>query len=146
MRRTPFRIENWAASNSALIDANVEQSENRRGARSTSGDDLEVRELHFERHRSSPHAGAVAVVPDLIDQPTKLSSHVEVPRERVLRSNRFADAIWENRPVIDASADAIEMPSRLPEMFLWWPWRSRAALRLGSSRGKRCVGTLWVLA
>jgi hypothetical protein len=121
MRRTPFRIENWAASNSALIDANVEQSENRRGARSTSGDDLEVRELHFERHRSSPHAGAVAIVPDLIDQRTKLSPHVvkarQVSRERVFRSNRFADTVWENRPVIDPSADPVKMLSRLPEML-----------------------------
>jgi hypothetical protein len=30
--------------------------QNRREAGSTAGDDLEVRELHFERHRSSPDA------------------------------------------------------------------------------------------
>jgi hypothetical protein len=60
-------------------------------------------------------------MPDLVDQRIKLSSHVvqarQIPRERVLRSNRFADAIWQNRPVIDASANPIEMPSCLPKIL-----------------------------
>src|SRR3984893_6846516 len=63
---------------------------NRRDAGSTAGDDLEVRKLHFERHRLSPDAGGLAIVPYLIDQRTKLGSNVikarQVPRERVLRS------------------------------------------------------------
>jgi hypothetical protein len=59
-------------------------------------------------------------MPDLVDKRIKLSSHIvqarQIPRERVLRSNRFADAIWQNRPAIDASANPIEMPSCLAEM------------------------------
>src|SRR5262249_8036968 len=41
----------------------------------------------------------------------------QISRERVLRSNRFADAIRENRTMINTSADPVEMPSRLPEML-----------------------------
>src|ERR1700747_1912916 len=56
-------------------------------------------------------------MPDLVDQRIKLSSHVvqarQIPRERVLRSNRFAD----DRPAIDASTNPIEMPSSLPEIL-----------------------------
>src|ERR1700730_17741829 len=44
---------------------------NRRDAGSTAGDDLEVRKLHFERHRLSPDAGGLAIVPYLIEQWTK---------------------------------------------------------------------------
>src|SRR5262249_52009612 len=96
---------------------------NRRDVGSTAGDDLEIRKLHFERHRSSSHADALAIMPDLVDQRIKLSSHVvqasQIPRERVLRSNRFAEAIWQNRPAIYASANPIEMPGA----FLFGPSR-----------------------
>src|SRR5262249_41541339 len=89
--------------------------------RSTTGDDLKVRELHFKRYRSSPHACTVAMVPDLVDQRTKLGSHVvkarQISRERVLRSNRFADAVRENWTMINSWVVPVEMPSRLPEML-----------------------------
>src|SRR5262249_35410803 len=81
----------------------------------------EVGESHFERYCSSPHTRALAVVPNLLDQGTQLSSHVikacQVSRERILRSNRLAIPIWDNRPVIDASADAVKMGSCLPKVL-----------------------------
>ena len=67
----------------------------RRGERSTSGDDVEVRELDLECHSSSPRLGGVAIMPDLVDQRTKFGSHVvyahKVPRKGILRSDRLAD-------------------------------------------------------
>src|ERR1700720_1615767 len=60
-------------------------------------------------------------MPNLIDQGTKLSFQLvkarQVLRKCVFRSDRFADAIWENRSMIDAPANPKEMPSRLPEVF-----------------------------
>jgi hypothetical protein len=42
---------------------------------------VEVSELDLNRHRSSPHAGGLAIVPDLVHQRTKFGSHTRHPSE-----------------------------------------------------------------
>jgi hypothetical protein len=67
----------YAAAAARLRNANIERFRNRLDTRSTTGDDLEVREFNFERHRSSPHTGAVAISPDLVDPPAHEGSRIQ---------------------------------------------------------------------
>jgi hypothetical protein len=65
-------------------------------------DDLEVVELHLQRHRPSPAAGALAVPPYFVDEGFELGDHGaefgEVGRERVLGAERAGRILC--RPVL----------------------------------------------
>ena len=73
------------------------------GGRPAAGDDLEVVELHFQRHRPAPRALVVAVPPDLVDQRLQFGGHRvefgEIAGERVLRADRFPDSVRADLPL-----------------------------------------------
>src|SRR5262249_59156445 len=94
-------------------------------------------------------------MPNLLDQGTKLSPDIvkarQVSRERGLRSNRLSNPIWDNRPVIDASADAVKMGSCFPKVlqqegFVLGPQIKRGeypkVLHLRGSRGSDAMKPL----
>src|SRR5262249_1135155 len=60
--------------------------------------------------------------PNLFGERFKLRLHIfkacEIARECVLGTNRLADTIGKDWPMIDATRNVIIMRARLPEMFL----------------------------
>jgi hypothetical protein len=85
-------------------------------------DDLKVGELDLERDGPAANAGALAVVPYLVDD---LSKRVprgfvgeEIGGERVLGADGFAYPIGADGPFVDAARGPVIIGTHLPEMLL----------------------------
>src|SRR6516225_4264986 len=85
-------------------------------------DDLKVGELDLERHGAAANAGALAVVPYLVDD---LSKRVprgfvgeEIGGECVLGADGFAYPIGADRPFVDAARGPVIVRAHFPEMLL----------------------------
>src|SRR5437868_8295645 len=85
-------------------------------------DDLKIGELDLERDGAAANAGALAVVPYLVDD---LSKRVprgfvgeEIGGERVLGADGFAYPIGADGPIVDAARGPIIIGGHFPEMLL----------------------------
>src|SRR6516162_3913196 len=85
-------------------------------------DDLKVGELDLERDGAAASAGALAVVPYLVDN---LSKRVprgfvgeEICGERVLRADGFAYPVGADGPFVDAARSPVIVGAHFPEMLL----------------------------
>ena len=90
------------------------------GDRSAPGDDLEIEELHLQRHRPASLARALAVAPDLVDQRLELRDHDvefgEVVGKGVFGADRFSDSVGLHGPVVDAARDPVVISAGLAEV------------------------------
>src|SRR5262252_7825603 len=83
---------------------------------------LEVRVFDFQRHGATAYSGALAMMPDGIDDwrervPRRLECE-EVNGKRVLGTDGLADAVGQNRSVVDAACDPIIIDPRFTKVLL----------------------------
>src|SRR6516162_5649498 len=85
-------------------------------------DDPKVGELDLERHGATANAGALAVVPYLVDDLSKCVPRgfvdEEIGGERVLGADGFAYPIGVDGPFVDAARGPVIVGAHFPEMLL----------------------------
>ena len=84
-------------------------------------DDLEIVELHLQRHRSTARSLVLAMSPDLVDQRLQFGRHGlesgEVAGKRVLGADRLPDPVRADLAVVDAPRDPVVVRAGLGS----WP-------------------------
>ena len=103
--------------------------------RLAAGNLVKVRKFDFQRHGAAARSDALAMAPDFIDDgqervPRGLEGE-EISGKRVLGADRLADAVGEDRTVVDAARDPIVKSPRLTKVLLKERHRLRSQVETG---------------